>query len=171
MPILRKHTIGAALLLLAVGVAHAQYVWIGPNGTRQYSDKPPPPGTPASKIIKGPGRAADDAAPDAPAPAKPDAKPAETKAAPTLAEREAAFRERSKARDELAGKQNEEAERKRRLAEHCASAREAQAQYTSGIRVAHVGPDGEKTYMTDEQRATRADAANRALAECRSAGG
>lgn len=166
MTILSRHVLGA-LLLFAATAAHAQYVWIGANGTRQYSDRPPPPSTPAAKILKSPGRpameppaAAADSAADAQASAA-AAKP------PTLAEREAAFRERSKARQEQEGKQQEEATRQRRLAEHCEAARESQAQLDSGIRIAHIGPDGEKTYLSDQEKAARNERIKRALQECR----
>ena len=166
MPLLSRHLLGA-LLLLAAGAAHAQYVWIGPNGTRQYSDRPPPPGTPASKILKAPGRPAlepstsPDATAETPVVSKDAAGP------PTLAQQEAAFRERSKARAEQEQKSQEEAERRRRLAEHCAAARETQASLASGMRVARVGPDGEKTYMSDEEKAARSEQVRRALQECR----
>lgn len=164
MPLLSRTTLGA-LLLLAASAAHAQYVWIGPNGTRQYSDRPPPPGTPASKILKSPGRAApepQETAADDAASTKPDAV-----ARPTLAERETAFRERGKARAEQEQKDREQATRQRRLAEHCAAARETQAQLDSGIRIAKIGPDGEKTYMSDAEKAERNERVRRALQECR----
>lgn len=168
MPLQSRHVL-AALLLLAASAAHAQYVWIGPNGTRQYSDRPPPPGTPAASILKSPARpalAAPPAAADTPAAAADTADTAGAKP-PTLAEREAAFRERSKARAEQEAKSQEEATRQRRLAEHCEAAREAQAQLASGIRIARIGPDGQKTYMTDAEKAARNEKVNRALQECR----
>lgn len=175
MPILPKRALGAALLLLAAGAAHAQYVWVGPNGTRQYSDRPPPPGTPTSKIIKSPGRAAPETAAleviGEAVPANVHPKAPEAKGPPTLAQREAAYRERGKEREELESKQRQAAEAKRRQAEHCNSARDAQAQLGSGIRIAKIGADGQKTYMTDEERAARSDSVNRALANCRQAGG
>lgn len=40
----------AALLLLFVGSAQAQYKWIGPDGTVSYGDRPPPPG---ARIVDG----------------------------------------------------------------------------------------------------------------------
>lgn len=164
MPSFSRRTL-AALLLLAATTAHAQYVWIGPNGTRQYSDRPPPPGTPASKIVKAPGRP--DLASPAPAQEAPADNPATTTKPPTLAERDAAFRERSKARDEDERKNQEQATRQRRLAEHCAAARETQAQLDSGIRIARIGANGQKTYMSDDEKAARGDQVRRALQECR----
>jgi len=166
--------LGATLLFLAATAAQAQYVWIGPGGTRQYSDRPPPPGTPASKIVKAPGRAAPELAPTPPAamPAEgaavdPAAKPLPPKGPPTLVEQEAAYRARSKARDEASLKAQEEAQRARQLAERCNAARETQAQLASGTRIARYGQDGQKSYMTDAERATRAAQVNQALQDCR----
>jgi len=166
--------LGATLLFLAATAAQAQYVWIGPGGTRQYSDRPPPPGTPASKIVKAPGRANPELAPVPPAvmPADesatdPAAKPLPPKGPPTLAEQEAAYRARTKARDEANLKAQEEAQRARQLAERCNAARETQAQLASGTRIARYGQDGRKSYMTDAERATRAAQVSQALQDCR----
>lgn len=166
MPLFSRHTLGA-LLLLAATAAHAQYVWIGPNGTRQYSDRPPPPGTPASKILKTPGRPAIEPATSAATTAATPAGSEDAARPPTLAEQEAAFRERGKARAAQEQKSQDDAERRRRLAEHCAAARETETSLASGIRVARIGPDGEKTYMSDEEKAARSEQVRRALQECR----
>jgi len=168
--------LGATLLFLAATAAQAQYVWIGPGGTRQYSDRPPPPGTPASKIVKAPGRANPELAPAPALPATtpvepvatdPAAKPLPPKGPPTLAEQEAAYRARTKARDEANLKAQEEAQRARQLAERCNAARETQAQLASGTRIARYGQDGQKSYMTDAERVTRATQVNQALQDCR----
>ena len=97
------------ILLLGAGLAQAQFVWVAPNGTRHYSDQPPPPGTPPSRILKAPGlpavslqlasAPAAKAAPEtsAAAPAAVPVQPAEKpKGPPTLAEREADFRAASR---------------------------------------------------------------------------
>jgi len=168
--------LGATLLFLAATAAQAQYVWIGPGGTRQYSDRPPPPGTPASKIVKSPGRANPELVPVPASPAAtpaegsaadPAAKPLPPKGPPTLAEQEAAYRARTKARDEANLKAQEEAQRARQQAERCNAARETQAQLASGTRIARYGQDGQKSYMTDAERATRAAQVNQALQDCR----
>jgi hypothetical protein len=166
--------LGATLLFLAATAAQAQYVWIGPGGTRQYSDRPPPPGTPASKIVKAPGRANPEpvAVPSAATPTDgaatdPAAKPMPPKSPPTLAEQESAYRARTKARDEANLKAQEEAQRARQLAERCNAARETQAQLASGTRIARYGQDGQKSYMTDADRAARAAQVNQALQDCR----
>lgn len=166
--------LGATLLFLAATAAQAQYVWIGPGGTRQYSDRPPPPGTPASKIVKAPGRASPELTPAPPAvmPADgsatdPAAKPMPPKGPPTLAEQEAAYRARTKARDEANLKAQEEAQRARQLAERCNAARETQAQLSSGTRIARYGQDGQRSFMSDADRAARAAQINQTLQDCR----
>ena len=166
MPLHRPRVAAATLLLslLAAAGAQAQYVWIEPNGTRQYSDRPPPPGTPASRILKAPGRTV---LPSAPAEetgfnASPAARPA-----PTLAERDAAYRERAKARGEQERKEEEAARKERALAERCETARQNQAALASGTRIAQYGADGERRYLSDQERAERMARADRALQDCR----
>jgi type IV secretory pathway VirB10-like protein len=153
----------AVLLFCCAGVAQAQFVWIGPNGTRVYSDQPPPPGTPASKILKAPGRAAAaQEAPDTPA-ASEAAKPK----MPTLAEREADYRKRAREREESDNKSQAEAKRTAAHAEYCAGARKNARLYQSGIRIADLGPDGQKRYLSDAERAAASERAAQQLNECR----
>jgi hypothetical protein len=45
----------AGALALTSLLAHAQYSWLDDKGTRVFSDRPPPPGTPPSRILKAPG--------------------------------------------------------------------------------------------------------------------
>lgn len=166
-----KRVLGAALLFLAAQLAHAQYVWIDANGTRQYADRPPPPGTPPHKILKAPGRLAPaptpDAGMDATQPGAAEAKPALPKGPPSLAEREQDFRKRAQERAEQERKDAIEAERRRELAERCEAARDAQAQLASGIRIARFDQNGERSYMSDEERAAKAAQVNRVLKDCR----
>lgn len=155
----------ACLLLAGSSLAHAQYAWIGENGVRQFSDRPPPPGTPAHKILKAPGRAL----PAAPAAASDAASavPAPTRGPKTLAEREAEYRARSKMREEQDKKDAAEAQRQRDLAQHCQDARDMRAHVESGIRIAKVDAKGERSFMTDEERAAQLARANKALEACR----
>jgi hypothetical protein len=162
---------GALLLLaqLAPQLAHAQYSWIDAKGTRVFSDRPPPPGTPASRILKGPRVLAPAlAAPDpGTGPVHPDAATAKPKAPPSLAEQDAAFRQRQLKRDEDARKAQTTAEQKAALEERCASARQEERLVTSGVRVSGVDARGERYFLTDEDKARRAAVARRALLDCR----
>lgn len=152
---------GLALLCCA-GAVQAQFVWIAPNGTRQYSDQPPPPGTPPSKILKAPGRAPISTEP-APLPAEPAARPK----APTLAERDADYRKRLAQRDEAERKAHAEAQAAAAQAEYCKAMRNSKRMTDSGIRIAEVGADGRQRFLSDSERAERAAGIDKALAGCR----
>jgi hypothetical protein len=164
----RRALLTASLMLLTQ-LAHAQYSWIDAKGTRMFSDRPPPPGTPASRILKGPRvlAPAPAAADPGTGPVHPDAATAKPKAPPSLAEQDAAFRQRQAKRDEDARKAQETAERKSALDEQCASARQEERLVTSGTRVSQVDAKGERYFLTDEEKARRAAVARRALQDCR----
>ncbi|MGB9108871.1 MAG: DUF4124 domain-containing protein, partial [Telluria sp.] len=44
----------AGALALTSLLAHAQYSWLDDKGSRVFSDRPPPPGTPPARILKAP---------------------------------------------------------------------------------------------------------------------
>jgi type IV secretory pathway VirB10-like protein len=164
--------LAGAALLLAVGAAQAQYAWINANGTREYSDRPPPPAVPRSKILKAPKGSAllvlEQEAPASAQAAPPtDAKPEAKKGPPTLADREADYRKRQQARAEEDKQAADETRRREALAENCASARQYKAQLESGIRVADTSPEGERAYISDEERAKRLAKTKRILEDCR----
>lgn len=149
------------LLLAAFAVsapALAQYSWIDEHGTRVFSDRPPPPGTPPSRILKAPRGAAST-----------EAAPAETPkpTAPTLADRDADFRKRAAERDADERKTAEEAQRKADNAAQCAAARRSEAVLTSGVRVADMDDKGERVFVTDDEKARRLAQVRRVLAGCR----
>ncbi|MCC2973930.1 DUF4124 domain-containing protein [Massilia sp. IC2-476] len=152
----------ACALLLGSTLAHAQYSWIGENGVRQFSDRPPPPSTPPHKILKAPGRLP---APQA-APAPAAATPGIAKELPDLAQRERDYLKRTKAREEQEKKELVEAQRRRDDGERCDAARQARAQVESGIRISRVNAKGERSFASDQERAEQLARANRILAEC-----
>jgi hypothetical protein len=53
------------------------------------------------------------------------------------------------------------------VANNCASARQYKAQLESGIRVADTSAQGERTFITDEERAKRLAKTKRILEACR----
>jgi hypothetical protein len=160
---------GALMLLaqLAPPLAHAQYSWLDDKGTRVFSDRPPPPGTPPNRILKAPHRL--EPAPDNPAPtaavdaaSTPLAKPGQ----PSLAEREADYRKRQTARQEADKKAQEEAGRRAAQQQQCANARQEERQLASGMRISEMGANGERGYISDEERAGRLARARAALSDC-----
>src|SRR5438067_8445630 len=167
---LRPALMGTLMLLaqLAPQFAYAQYSWLDANGTRVFSDRPPPPGTPPSRILKVPRRL-DAAALDAVPAAANDAAsaPADKSKQPSLAEREADYRKRQAERQADEKKAQDEAARKAAQQATCANARQEERQLASGMRISEMGANGERGYISDEDRARRLARAREALAECR----
>jgi hypothetical protein len=175
---LRALCASAALLLAAH--AHAQYSWIDDHGTRVFSDRPPPVGTPASRILQAPRSATASTpveAPPAATAAAPDAellpgldqflKKAGAKPAHrTLADREAAYRERAAQREADTQKAAAEARLKVEHANACTAAREEEQLMKKTRRMMGVNEKGERAVLTDEDKAARLARARRVLADC-----
>jgi Domain of unknown function (DUF4124) len=134
----------AAVLSLAAlcGSAEAgvQWKWKNANGAIQYSDRPPPPGTPEQHILSRPAgykapvsRSASDAAS---APASPAA--AASTVDPSL---------------EARRKKAEEEKQARKKAEDCQRARGYQRSLEDGMRISRTLPSGEREVLDDRARA------------------
>lgn len=153
-----------SLLASLAAPAFAQYSWIDDKGTRVFSDRPPPAGTPEARILKKP-RTLDALAPAvAPAPAA----PAETaKAAPTLAEREADYRKRQAQQAEVEKKEELTAQKQATQAERCKSLKRREMTLTAGTRLSEYDEKGQRSFVSDEERARRlADTRRMQGAEC-----
>jgi len=148
-----------ACLVLGPSLAQAQYSWVAPNGVRHFSDRPPPPTTPPSKILKAPGHAPERALP-APAPV------VEAKPQATLAQQEAAFQQRQKQRANEEKKEAEDAQRRLAQAERCEAARQVKAQVNAGARQVRYDAQGERVVLSDEEKAAKAAKADKVLAGC-----
>jgi hypothetical protein len=159
--------VGGTALVLFATLAQAQYVWVDAKGMRQFSDRPPPPSTPADKILKAPQKQqpvlVEPAAPSAAAAAA----PAKASSQPTLAERDADFRKRAQERAKEEQKAAAEAGHKKALAENCDAARQYKAQLESGIRISKIDNGGERAFISDDERAKALASTNKALESCR----
>ena len=170
---LRSTVLTLCVLLAASAPALAQYIWIDAKGVKQLSDRAPPPGTPANRILKAPGKPMFN--PNAPADngepaAQPDAEAnadAKAKGPPTLAERNADYAKRQKLAAEASQKAAEEARRQRDDAANCANARSNQQALDQGIRMTTYNDKGERVYMDDAQRAASAQRNQQVLANCK----
>lgn len=155
----------AAALIACSSLAQAQWIWVNEKGVKQLSDQPPPPGTPANRVLKSPrGQAPADARQAvAPAPAAEGddaatAAPADGKspaAKPSLAERNADYNKRQKLAAENATKAQEDANRANEKTKYCSEAKKNIDLLESGTRIAEVDNKGERGYMSDEGRAKR----------------
>lgn len=147
--------------------AAAQYQWMGKDGRKVFSDRPPPADVQEKDILKQPGgrRAAvpmapaeptdaagsDAAATPAVAAAKPKADPNAPKISGKDAELEA---KKKKLEEEAAAKKKAEDEKVAQAqAENCGRAKKAVATLQSGVRVASTNAKGEREIMDDSARA------------------
>jgi hypothetical protein len=141
-------------LLLAASVcstaqAGLQWKWRDANGAVQYSDRPPPAGTPEQAILSRPAQAvarakAVETASAASAAAAPSSKASD----PELEAR------RKKAEEETKAKQkSEEQKQTQAKAENCERARSYQRSLNDGIRIVRTNAKGEREFLDDNTRA------------------
>lgn len=168
LPGLLRLLAGGALLAVSAQ-ALAQYMWIDEKGVKQLSDRPPPPSVPQNHILKAPGKPLfnPNAPPEPEAGASPDAAPEpKVKAPPTLAERNADFNKRKAEAQQAAQKSGEEATRKAAETANCEAARNNQRALDQGVRMSSYDKNGERTIMSDTQRAESGKKNQQVLANC-----
>ncbi len=161
----RLFVLAATLITLGFsGAVFAQYVWLDEKGTKQFSDMPPPASVPANRILKQPGlRPAADVPNDEPALTE---KPA-AKTEMSIAEKNAEFRKRHAEQAEKEKKAAEEARQAAEKAKYCDQAREYSRALQSGERISRRDKNGERSFLTDEQRAQEARDTRRILDDCK----
>ncbi len=157
--------LAAALLALP---AEAQWKWRDKGGRVQYSDLPPPAGTPDADILARPTAPAQRrtplpvaaaSAPSAPVAAASGASPL----TPRTVEPELEAK-RKKAEQEQAAKAKAEQDRiVAAKADNCERARTQMRSLESGIRLARVNDKGEREYLDDKQRAEESKRARDAI--------
>jgi len=152
----------ATALIACTSLAQAQWMWVNDKGVKQFSDQPPPPGTPPNRILKAPRgstAAAELRKEVAAAPADGEEAPAtEEKVAPakpTLAERNAEFKKRQQETATKTAKAEEQTKLDAEKKKYCSEAKSNIGMLESGVRVSEMGPNGERSYMSDEARAQK----------------
>lgn len=118
-----------------------------------FSDQPPPPSVPKSRILR--------AEPMAPAPAPAPAAPA--RPVESAADRQLEAKRKAADAAQAEKKRQAETEQAARLAKACDDALADQRLLDSGIRIARIGADGEREFLSDEDRAQRAASAQQAV--------
>jgi hypothetical protein len=143
----------AGLALAATSAnAGTQWKWRDASGAVQYSDRPPPAGTPDASILQRPAasrviqlaKPASDADSAASAPKPPAAKASESDLDV----------KRRKAEEEKAAQHKVEEEKQAKArAENCTQARNYQRTLNDGIRIARTNSKGEREILDDKGRA------------------
>lgn len=154
-----------ALLATSLSLpAEAQWKWKDKRGLVQYSDLPPPLGTPEQDIITRPGsQRARTAAPGAEASASsslsmatatgPASAASGTALAPRTADPELEARRKKQEAEQAAKGKAEEQRIAAARAENCSRARAQVKTLDSGIRLARANEKGEREFLDDKQRA------------------
>jgi hypothetical protein len=135
-----------------------------------FSDRPPPPDTPAARVLKAPRAvAAPSYGPVTPAPASAPPSAAAPKAAlPTVTEREADYRKRTAQQKEDQAKTDKRVQQDDARAERCKGLKRNEATLMAGGRITEVNDKGEQGFLSDAERARRlAETQRMQAAECR----
>ena len=159
----------AAVLALIALPAEAQWKWKDKSGHVQYSDLPPPSGTPDQDILSRPSAQRRNN-PGSPFPAASAASTAQvvgsasSPLAPKMVEPELEAK-RKKAEAEQVAKNKAEEERVAAIkADNCARARAHLRTLDSGIRLMRTNEKGEREFLDDKQRGDETQHARDAIA-------
>lgn len=148
-----------ALLMLALATTPAragvQWKWRDANGAIQYSDRPPPAGTPDSAILTRPAAPARQVRAVEPAAGASNAAagtpPANT-STPKTVDPELEAR-RKKSEDERAARQKTEDDKQAKVrADNCERARGYERSLKDGLRIARTNDKGEREILDDQAR-------------------
>jgi hypothetical protein len=141
-----------SLCLPLVASAQTQWSWRDAQGRVQFSDRPPPAGTPDKDILSRPASA--NARVQVVPVSQPVAAPATAPApaASSAVERSAANDKARKQREEEAKMKEQTQRQAQQRAENCKSARENIAVMQSGERVTRMNDKGERIFLDDAQR-------------------
>jgi hypothetical protein len=153
----------AAAALLALP-AQAQWKWRDGAGHVQYSDLPPPSGTPEKDILNRPMSQRRVAIAAPPASAASAAAAASDALAPRTSDPELEARRKKAEAEQAAKVKADEARVAAGKAENCSRARNQLNTLGSGVRLAHVNDKGEREFLDDSQRASETKQAQDAVA-------
>jgi hypothetical protein len=147
----------------AADFAFAQYVWLDEHGAKQYSDVAPPSSVPSDHILKQP-RGSSKEMPTATAADSSDA--AADKAPMTTAEANADFNKRKLEQAAKDKKADDEAKQAATKAENCARNIGYLNTLKSNGPIASTNSNGERTLMSDDDRAKEIARAQSATEDC-----
>ncbi|MBW8830828.1 MAG: DUF4124 domain-containing protein [Burkholderiales bacterium] len=151
--------LSAAIAATLAMPAQAQWKWRGTGGQIQYSDTPPPAGTPEQDILQRPNTPQRRAAAAAASAASAASGVTAAKVEPELEAK------RKKAEQEEAAKKKAEDEKiAATRAENCSRAKSYLRTLDDGIRIARTNDKGEREILDDKQRADETKRARETIA-------
>ncbi len=169
-PSLKRIATGLAALGVSTA-AFAQYIWLDEKGVKQYSDMAPPVSVPKERILKEPASRSQPPAGTTPAPSKEEksASPetAQQSAPMSTAEKNADFNKRKMEQAEKEKKAAEQAKAAADKAKNCERARSYNQSLANGERMYRTGKNGEREYLSDDQRTQEMKEAKSIIDSCK----
>ena len=167
---LKQVIVGLTALSMTATVL-AQYIWLDEKGIKQYSDMAPPISVPKDRILKEPASRAQPQAKAASA-ASSEGKPAAAEKTPpaapmSTAEKNADFNKRKMEQADKDKKAADLAKTEADKAKNCERARNYSQGLANGERAYHIGKNGEREYLSDDQRAKEIKDAKSILDNCK----
>jgi hypothetical protein len=146
--------------------AVAQYKWRDATGKIQYSDRPPPAGTPEKDVLSQPRAASQRAAAMAAAQAS-AAGAASAPEAPSVkaSDPELEARKRKEKEQQDAKRKAEEEKQAKDKQENCQRARGYQRSLEDGQRITRTNDKGEREFLDDQQRAQELERTKQGIAQ------
>ena len=126
-------------------LATAQWKWTDPDGVVTYSDRPPPPSIPSTRILVQPEGSGSSG----------PAVPGDGPGVRSTADREFEFRQRQAAREAVLRDAAAREQAARAQARACETARERLQTLESGRRLTEIDLSGERQVLTEEAREAR----------------
>ncbi len=158
--------------LLFAASSHAQYVWLDEKGVKQFSDMPPPNSIPKNRILKTPLKSMQE-----PSKESKDPNQEATNGAVVANEKlQKPVTTASKNEDYMKRKLEQEEKDKKAAAEkqaasdkanNCERARSYQQSLEAGVRITSTDKNGERSFLSDEQRAKELGDLKRSLSDCK----
>lgn len=128
------------------GTCSAQWLWIDANGTKVYSDQPPPSHIPDKNVLKRPNSFVPTPLESTPSPAVSNKKEADT------AKKSASTSSASSDTKLLEAQKAQQEKQKQIKAERCKNAKQDLFALKSGARIASFNAKGEREFMDDKKR-------------------
>ncbi|WMW78936.1 DUF4124 domain-containing protein [Undibacterium cyanobacteriorum] len=159
-----------SLSLVASSNAFAQYVWVNDKGIKQFSDVPPPKGTPKDRILKAPGvrnQVAEDKNANV---SNADAGKNEIEKLQkpeTLASKNEDYNKRKIAREESEKKAAQEQQANQEKQKNCGRAKAYQQSIESGMPILTRNQSGERVILDETQRSQELAEAKKILTDCK----
>ena len=170
-PVLRRAGALAVLMLCCIALpAHAQWKWKDAAGKTQYSDLPPPNGTPEKDILQRPAGMKQplQIVPfGASAPVAASA-PARAASGPSKAELDSQAKQKQQEQEQLAKQKEDERRVAQQRRENCSRAQDNMKMLDSGIRITRPNERGEAVILDERQRAEEVQRTRNLIgSECR----